>query len=60
MNLLRWGFIDTKELRRILCTLCSAEVSEVYYRRMIRAYDNNRDRVIDFNEFIGLMTINFT
>ncbi|KAF2318023.1 hypothetical protein GH714_041350 [Hevea brasiliensis] len=45
------GFIDAKELRRVLCALCFAEVSETDCTRMIKAYDYNRDGVIDFNEF---------
>ncbi|KAF2311313.1 hypothetical protein GH714_021687 [Hevea brasiliensis] len=36
------GFIDAKELRRVLSTLCIAQVSEADCVRMIRAYDDKR------------------
>ncbi|KAF2315951.1 hypothetical protein GH714_040746 [Hevea brasiliensis] len=51
------GFIDAKELRRVLCALCFAEVSETDCTRMIKAYDYNRDGVIDFNEFEHLKVL---
>ncbi|KAJ9163599.1 hypothetical protein P3X46_023249 [Hevea brasiliensis] len=54
------GFIDAKELRRVLCALCFAEVSETDCKRMIKAYDYNRDGVIDFNEFVRLLTTSLT
>lgn len=53
------GFINAKELRRVLGTLCFTQVSEADCIRMIRTYDDNGDGVIDFNEFVKLMTASF-
>ncbi|KDP31264.1 hypothetical protein JCGZ_11640 [Jatropha curcas] len=53
------GFIDSKELRKVVCTLCSVEATEEECRRMIRAYDDNGDGVIDFTEFVKLVAKSF-
>lgn len=54
------GFIDAKEIRKFLCTLCFTEASEADYKRMIRAYDDNGDGLIDFHEFVRLVAKSFT
>lgn len=54
------GFIDAKELRKILCTLCLGEALEVDCKRMIRVYDDNEDGLIDFTEFVRLVAQSFS
>ncbi|XP_008806035.3 probable calcium-binding protein CML45 [Phoenix dactylifera] len=54
------GFIDALELQRILSMLGFGEGSDFdSCKRMIAAYDENRDGRIDFNEFVKFMEISF-
>lgn len=56
----RDGFIDAKELQRVLCILGLKEGSELENcRKMIRNYDINGDGRIDFNEFLKFMETTF-
>ncbi|KAL7140982.1 hypothetical protein ABFS83_08G024100 [Erythranthe nasuta] len=55
------GFIDANELQRILCALRLNEGSEIENcTRMIGAFDENGDGLIDFDEFVKFMEISFT
>ncbi|KAK9278798.1 hypothetical protein L1049_028377 [Liquidambar formosana] len=49
------GFIDAKELKKVICTLGFMVVSDVECERMIRVFDDNGDGKIDFNEFVRLV-----
>ncbi|CAA3017866.1 probable calcium-binding CML45 [Olea europaea subsp. europaea] len=50
------GFIDPRELQMVLGTLGFVEGSEMENcRRMIRAFDENGDGRIDFQEFVKFM-----
>ncbi|OVA08983.1 EF-hand domain [Macleaya cordata] len=50
------GFIDARELQRILCSLGFREGSDLKEcERMIRVFDENADGRIDFNEFVKFM-----
>ncbi|KAI5665656.1 hypothetical protein M9H77_15509 [Catharanthus roseus] len=50
------GFIDAKELQRLLCSLGLNEGIELKNcRKMIRAFDENGDDRIDFHEFLKFM-----
>ncbi|KAF8408116.1 hypothetical protein HHK36_007258 [Tetracentron sinense] len=52
----RDGFIDARELQRVLCSLGFREGSEVEEcRKMIETFDENGDEQIDFNEFVKFM-----
>ncbi|CAH9088838.1 unnamed protein product [Cuscuta epithymum] len=60
----RDGFIDEKELQRVLCALGMDAIKEMYEqeglelencRRMIRKFDENGDGRIDLNEFSKLI-----
>lgn len=54
------GFIDAKELQRVLCILGLKEVSEVENcQKMIRNFDENHDGRIDFIEFVKIMESRF-
>nr|GMC50676.1 probable calcium-binding protein CML30 [Ipomoea batatas] len=53
------GFIDEKEVERILCRMGFSEVSQEDCRKMIMAYDDNKDGKIDFREFLKLMEHSF-
>lgn len=56
----RDGFIDEKELQRVLCILGLKQGSEIEdCKKMIRIFDKNRDGRIDFNEFVKLMETSF-
>lgn len=56
----RDGFIDGRELQRVLCILGLEEGKEVVNcNKMIMTYDENSDGRIDFNEFIKLMATSF-
>lgn len=56
----RDGFIDAKELQRVLCSLGLKERSEMDdCRKMIRVFDENEDGRIDFHEFAKFMEISF-
>ncbi|CAL5374630.1 unnamed protein product [Camellia sinensis] len=49
------GFIDSNELKKVLCVLGFQEVSEMECDKMIRAFDDNGDGRIDFGEFKKLL-----
>ncbi|KAK1440805.1 hypothetical protein QVD17_06637 [Tagetes erecta] len=54
------GFIDARELQRVLCVMGLKERSEIEdCRTMIRAFDQNADGRIDFDEFVKLMENGF-
>lgn len=56
----RDGFIDAKELQRVLCLLGLKEGSELQdCKKMIKTFDENRDGKIDFHEFVKFMEKNF-
>ncbi|KAI8032325.1 putative calcium-binding protein CML46 [Camellia lanceoleosa] len=55
------GFIDSKELQRVVCLLGFKEGSEIgNCRRMISAFDDNGDDRIDFGEFVKFMENTFS
>jgi calmodulin len=50
------GFIDAKELQRVMCILGLKEGLEVENcQKMIKKFDENQDGRIDFNEFVRIM-----
>ncbi|CAJ2668997.1 putative calcium-binding protein CML45-like [Trifolium pratense] len=50
------GFIDAKELQRVMCILGLKEGSEVENcQKMIKKFDENQDGRIDFIEFVRIM-----
>ncbi|KAG2714274.1 hypothetical protein I3760_03G018500 [Carya illinoinensis] len=56
----RDGYIDGRELQRVLCILGFEEGQEVVNcNKMIRTYDENSDGRLDFNEFIRLVETSF-
>lgn len=56
----RDGFIDARELQRVLCVLGLSEGSRLEdCKRMIRDFDENGDGRIDFNEFVKFMENSF-
>ncbi|KAJ8772968.1 hypothetical protein K2173_028145 [Erythroxylum novogranatense] len=54
------GFINTEELRKVLCKLSYKEITEADCRRIIETYDENGDELIDFNEFVRVMSISLS
>ncbi|KAL5981244.1 hypothetical protein ACLOJK_029165 [Asimina triloba] len=53
-------FIDARELQRVLRKLGFGEASEIdACEKMIRAFDENKDGRIDFNEFLKLIESSF-
>ncbi|PIN04836.1 Calmodulin and related proteins (EF-Hand superfamily) [Handroanthus impetiginosus] len=57
----RDGFIDEKELQRVLCALGFEEGLELEKcRRMIGVFDENGDGKIDFDEFVKFMENSFS
>ncbi|KAF5741792.1 hypothetical protein HS088_TW10G00798 [Tripterygium wilfordii] len=56
----RDGFIDAMELQRVLCSLGFKEGLELgNCRRMIKAYDQDGDGLVDFKEFFRFMEGSF-
>lgn len=56
----RDGFIDARDLQRLLCNLGFGEASSFHAcQRMIRAFDTDGDDRIDFNEFAIFMEKSF-
>nr|ACU19070.1 unknown [Glycine max] len=54
------GFIDAKELQRVLCILGLKEAAELENcNKMIRIFDTNQDGRIDFIEFVKIMENRF-
>lgn len=54
------GFIDARELQRVLCILGLKEGSKIEdCQRMIRTFDENRDGRIEFFEFVKFMEASF-
>ncbi|XP_008230779.1 PREDICTED: probable calcium-binding protein CML45 [Prunus mume] len=52
----RDGFIDARELQRVLCILGLKEGSKLEdCQKMIRTFDENRDGRIEFSEFVKFM-----
>lgn len=50
------GFIDVKELQRVMCVLGFKEGEGIQNcERMIQKFDQNKDGRIDFQEFLKLM-----
>lgn len=55
------GFIDARELQRVLCAIAMEERAAMEdCKKMIRAFDENADGRIDFNEFVKLMVMETT
>ncbi|WOH10465.1 hypothetical protein DCAR_0729934 [Daucus carota subsp. sativus] len=54
------GYVDQKELARVLKRLGLKEFSETEYRKMIKIYDRNGDGLIDFFEFCELVEDSFS
>jgi len=54
------GFVDAKELQRVLCILGLKEAAELENcHKMIRVFDTNQDGRIDFIEFVKIMENRF-
>lgn len=54
------GFIDAKELQRVLCKLGFKEGEDIdACRKMIETYDENKDGKIDFNQFARFLECSF-
>ena len=54
------GFIDGRELKRVLCILGLKEVTELENcQKMIANFDQNGDGRIDFHEFVKIMERTF-
>ncbi|KAK7394486.1 hypothetical protein VNO78_15015 [Psophocarpus tetragonolobus] len=54
------GFVDAKELQRVLCILGLKEAAELENcKKMIRIFDTNQDGRIDFIEFVKIMENRF-
>ncbi|XP_050381795.1 probable calcium-binding protein CML46 [Argentina anserina] len=54
------GFIDARELQRVLCILGLKEGSKLEdCQKMIQTFDENRDGRIEFFEFVKFMETNF-
>ncbi|KAL8547149.1 hypothetical protein ACS0TY_006750 [Phlomoides rotata] len=52
----RDGFIDAKELHKVLCALRLTQASELQNcTKMIRMFDENGDGRVDFDEFVKFM-----
>ncbi|KAL8529498.1 hypothetical protein ACS0TY_006795 [Phlomoides rotata] len=52
----RDGFIDAKELHKVLCALRLTQASELQScTKMIRMFDENGDGRVDFDEFVKFM-----
>ncbi|PSR89668.1 Calcium-binding protein [Actinidia chinensis var. chinensis] len=49
------GFIDAKELEKVVCALGFNEVSQDKCQRMIATFDENGDGKIDLGEFVKLL-----
>ncbi|KAI3748018.1 hypothetical protein L6452_10828 [Arctium lappa] len=50
------GFIDAREVQRVLCAIGMKERAGMEdCKKMIRAFDENADGRIDFNEFVKFM-----
>ncbi|KAJ8753321.1 hypothetical protein K2173_019720 [Erythroxylum novogranatense] len=54
------GFISAEELRKVLIRLCYVQITEVECRRMIETHDENGDGLIDFDEFVRVMSISLS
>lgn len=54
------GFIDAGELRNMLSKLNFAQASEAECKRMIGAFDDDRDGRINLNEFVKLLESSFS
>lgn len=55
----RDGFIDAKELQKMLRALGFKETTETYCQKMISVFDCNGDRRIDFSEFLKVVESSF-
>ncbi|KAK7295379.1 hypothetical protein RJT34_18286 [Clitoria ternatea] len=54
------GFIDVRELQRVLCILGLKEAEKLNNcQKMIRNFDENQDGRIDFTEFVKIMENHF-
>lgn len=53
------GYIDAKELRKVLCALGFVHVPERVCQSMISSYDDDGDGRINFNEFVKLFEKSF-
>ena len=57
----KYGFIDATELQRVLCSLGLKEGSQVEdCRKMIKAFDEDDDGPIGFNEFVKFLEKGFS
>ncbi|KAL3513165.1 hypothetical protein ACH5RR_025882 [Cinchona calisaya] len=53
------GYIDAKDLEKILCTLGCVEISELECQRMIVAFSKNGEKRIDFIKFVKIIEDSF-
>ncbi|KAL3528394.1 hypothetical protein ACH5RR_007716 [Cinchona calisaya] len=53
------GYIDAKDLEKILCALGYVEISQLECQRMIMAFSTNGEKRIDFRNFVKITEDSF-